>query len=50
MEVILDMLGSGMTSEQILIEHPELEIEDIKACLAYARISVSGEAHQLQVK
>ncbi|MEQ9426612.1 MAG: DUF433 domain-containing protein [Cyclobacteriaceae bacterium] len=49
-EVILDMLGSGMTSEQILIEHPELEIEDIKACLAYARISVSGEAHQLQVK
>lgn len=45
-EIILDMLGSGMTSEQILQEHPELEKEDIQACLNFARLSVSGETFQ----
>lgn len=28
-EVILDMLGSGMTVEKIMEDHPELEREDI---------------------
>ncbi len=46
-EVILDMMGSGMTSQQIIEDHPELEIEDIQACLRFARLSVSGEAYQL---
>lgn len=49
-EVILDMLSSGMTSEQIITDHPELEKEDIIACLNYARLSVSGEAYQLGTK
>ena len=44
-EVILDMLSSGMTPEQIVRDHPELEKEDIIACLNYARLSVSGEAY-----
>jgi uncharacterized protein (DUF433 family) len=47
-EVILDMLSSGMTSEEIIKDHPELEKEDIIACLNYARLSVSGEAYQLE--
>ncbi len=34
-EVILDMLGSEMTMEEILEDHPELEEEDILACLEY---------------
>lgn len=41
-EVILDMLSSGMDSKEILKDHPELEIEDIRACLYYAKLSVSG--------
>ena len=49
-EVVLDMLSSGMTSEQIVKDHPELEKEDIIACLNYARLSVSGEAYQLEAR
>jgi len=48
-EVILDMLSSGMTAEQIIKDHPELEIEDIRACLNFARLSVSGETLQLAI-
>jgi uncharacterized protein (DUF433 family) len=32
-EVILDMLGSNMSIEHILEDHPELERADILACL-----------------
>jgi len=35
-EMILDLLSSGMTSEEILEDYPELKNEDILACLAYA--------------
>ena len=42
-EVVLDLLGSGMTIVDILDEHPELEREDIIACLNYARILLSGQ-------
>lgn len=34
-EVILDMLSSGMLKEGIIEDHPELEIEDIQACLFF---------------
>ena len=36
-EVILDMLGSNMSIEEILEDHLELEREDILACLQYAK-------------
>lgn len=42
-EVVLDLLGSGMTIPDILIDHPELEREDIIACLNYARMLLSGQ-------
>jgi uncharacterized protein (DUF433 family) len=42
-EVIIDMLGSGMSNEQILDEHPELVIEDIFASLHYAKLNLSGK-------
>ncbi len=45
-EVVLDMLSSGMKAEEIVKEHPELELKDITVCLNYARLSVSGEAYQ----
>ena len=41
-EVILDMLISGMTIEEILEDHSELEREDIFECLSYAKLLVSG--------
>jgi uncharacterized protein (DUF433 family) len=30
---VLELLADGMTGDQILDEHPDLEIEDIQACL-----------------
>lgn len=34
-EVILDMLSSGMSKEEIIEDYPELESEDIEACLFF---------------
>lgn len=36
-EVVLDMLGSGMTMAEITEDHPELEAADILACIQFAR-------------
>ncbi len=33
---ILDYLASGMTNDQILADFPDLEVEDIRAALAFA--------------
>lgn len=33
---VLSYLASGMTSEQIIEDFPELTKEDIQACLSYA--------------
>jgi uncharacterized protein (DUF433 family) len=41
-EVIIDMLGSGMTIDQILDDHKELEKEDILASLNFAKLYLSG--------
>ena len=41
-EVVIDLLGSGMSPEQITEDHPELEREDILACLNYAKLYLSG--------
>lgn len=43
-EVIIDMIGSGMSISEILEDHPELEREDILASLNYAKMLVSGRA------
>ncbi len=45
-EVVLDLIGSGMSFDEIIEDHPELEKEDILACLNFARLSVSGESYQ----
>jgi len=41
-EVIIDMLGSGMTIEQIIDDHKELEREDVLASLNFAKLYLSG--------
>ncbi len=33
---VLGYLASGMTSQEIIVDFPELSIDDIQACLAYA--------------
>ncbi len=35
-EFVVDLLGRGWTTEQILKEYDHLTLEDIQACLAYA--------------
>lgn len=41
-EILLDMLGSGMTMEEILADHPELEREDFHALFYYAKATIAG--------
>lgn len=43
-EMILDLLSSGMTSQEIIEDHPELEKEDILACLQFAKLQLSGHS------
>ncbi len=33
---VLNLLAHDLTREQILVEHPDLELEDIRACLRFA--------------
>lgn len=35
-EMILDLLASGMTNQDIIADYPAIEVEDIMACLVYA--------------
>ena len=35
-ELVIDLLAAGWTTEQILDNYPTLIAEDIQACLAYA--------------
>ncbi|MDZ7846353.1 MAG: DUF433 domain-containing protein [Owenweeksia sp.] len=42
-EVIFDMLGSGMSIDEILNDHKELEKEDILACHQCVKLSLSGQ-------
>jgi uncharacterized protein (DUF433 family) len=39
---VLELLAEGMTTQQILDEHPDLELEDIHACLRFASQRVSN--------
>ena len=42
-ETVLALLEQGMTPEEILQDYPDLEMDDIRACLAYARALVANE-------
>jgi uncharacterized protein (DUF433 family) len=33
---VLDLMANGLTPEQVLAELPDLELEDIQACLKFA--------------
>ena len=38
---VLEMLGEGATEAQILADFPDLEPQDIRACLQYAAAQVN---------
>ena len=39
---VLDLLGNGLTPQQVVEELPDLEPEDIHACLQYASRKAHG--------
>jgi uncharacterized protein (DUF433 family) len=49
-ELILDLLSSGMTNAEILDDYPALEPDDIRACLAFAsRLTKVKSVHRIAV-
>ncbi|ACX52458.1 protein of unknown function DUF433 [Ammonifex degensii KC4] len=42
-ENVLALLEQGATVQEILEEYPDLEPDDIRACVAYARCLVANE-------
>ncbi len=43
---VLGWLSAGMSEQEILTDYPELKLEDIRACLAYA---ADRERHTLRI-
>ena len=43
-ELILSLLAQGETFESLLDDYPGLELDDIRACLAYAHAVVAHES------
>ena len=39
-EIILDLLVAGMTTEEILEDYPDLEKEDLQACILFANEAI----------
>jgi uncharacterized protein (DUF433 family) len=47
-ELILDLLSSGMSIAEIIVDYPALEEDDIKACLAFAsRLTKIKSIHRI---
>lgn len=42
-EFILSLLSQGTTQDELLDDYPELEPEDIRACIAYAHTVIAGD-------
>ena len=43
-ELILSLLAQGETAENLLADYPGLELDDIRACLAYAHAVIANES------
>lgn len=43
-ELILSLLAQGVTVEEILDDYPDLEPDDIRACLAYAHAVIANDS------
>jgi uncharacterized protein (DUF433 family) len=43
-ELILSLLAQGQSVDDIRADYPELEVDDIRACIAYAHAVVANES------
>ena len=43
-ELILSLLTQGVKPEDIIADYPDLELDDIRACTAYARAVIAGDS------
>jgi len=43
-ELVLSLLAQGETPEAILEDYPDLEADDIRACLAYAHAVIANDS------
>ncbi len=44
---IVNLVANGMSVEQIINEHPDLEAEDVRQALSYAALLTAEELHPL---
>ena len=42
-ELVLSLLAQGVTTEAILEDYPDLESDDIRACIAYAHAVIAHD-------
>ena len=42
-ELVLSLLTQGVAPEAILEDYPDLELDDIRACTAYAHAVIAGD-------
>jgi uncharacterized protein (DUF433 family) len=42
-ELVLGLLAQGETAEAVLADYPDLEADDLRACLAYAHAAISHD-------
>ena len=45
-ELVLSLLAQGESEEDVLADYPDLERDDIRACLAYARAAIANDTLQ----
>jgi uncharacterized protein (DUF433 family) len=43
-ELVLALMAQGATRDEILTDYPELEPDDIRACLAYAHAVIAHDS------
>ena len=47
--LIVSLVANGMTTDEILIEYPDLEADDVREALQYAASLASEEVHPFSV-
>ena len=47
--LVVNLVANGMTTDEILIEYPDLEADDVRESLQYAASLASEEVHPFSV-
>ena len=43
-ELVLSLLSQGVSPDAILDDYPRLDLDDIRACIAYAHAVIAGDS------